>query len=573
MITNEVINEIRNKVNIVDIISNYVPLTKKGKNYFGLCPFHDDHSPSMSVSFEKQIYTCFVCHATGNVFSFVSEYEHIGFYDAVRLIGSKLGYNLDTKKKEITNNQDLEIYELACKYYQNSLNTSLGNNAIDYLTKRKIDRNTISKFRIGLSMSKSSLTEFLLSKNIKLDKLISLGISNERGQDLFVNRIMFPLYDLSGNVVAFSGRIYNTHDESKYINTKETNIFKKGNLLYNYHLAKEHLKKSESIIVMEGFMDVIRASVVGINNCVATMGTAFTKEQAMLLKKTTNNIILCFDGDNAGDEATDKAIQVLKEIDVTPRIIRLEENLDPDEYILKYGKEKFISKIDNTISVVEYRMNRYKKDKNLKDIKDISEYIDLTIKELSNSKDNILVELTLKKLSKEFDIEYMTLKEKLETFKKEEKNVPNKIEPVNNIKRRDKYSNAGRCLLYYMIKDEKILTLVEEKVPYFNEQEVRILSNEIIYYYHKYGTINEADFISYISTKDELNKFFKEIINMNLKDNYSKEEINDYINLVNSCPKKMKIESLNKMLKEEKDPLKQASILSDIMKLKGVGND
>ena len=573
MITNEVINEIRNKVNIVDIISNYVPLTKKGKNYFGLCPFHDDHSPSMSVSFEKQIYTCFVCHATGNVFSFVSEYEHIGFYDAVRLIGSKLGYNLDTKKKEITNNQDLEIYELACKYYQNSLNTSLGNNAIDYLTKRKIDRNTISKFRIGLSMSKSSLTEFLLSKNIKLDKLISLGISNERGQDLFINRIMFPLYDLSGNVVAFSGRIYNTHDESKYINTKETNIFKKGNLLYNYHLAKEHLKRSESIIVMEGFMDVIRASVVGINNCVATMGTAFTKEQALLLKKTTNNIILCFDGDNAGDEATDKAIQVLKEIDVTPRIIRLEENLDPDEYILKYGKEKFISKIDNTISVVEYRMNRYKKDKNLKDIKDISEYIDLTIKELSNSKDNILVELTLKKLSKEFDIEYVTLKEKLETFKKEEKNVPNKIEHINNIKRRDKYSNAGRRLLYYMIKDEKILTLVEEKVPYFNEQEVRILSNEIIYYYHKYGTINEADFISYISTKDELNKVFKEIINMNLKDSYSKEEINDYINLVNSCPKKMKIESLNKMLKEETDPLKQANILSDIMKLKGVGND
>lgn len=573
MITNEVINEIRNKVNIVDIISNYVPLSKKGKNYFGLCPFHDDHSPSMSVSFEKQIYTCFVCHATGNVFSFVSEYEHIGFYDAVRLIGSKLGYNLDTKKKEITNNQDLEIYELACKYYQNSLNTSLGNNAIDYLTKRKIDRNTISKFRIGLSMSKSSLTEFLLSKNIKLDKLISLGISNERGQDLFINRIMFPLYDLSGNVVAFSGRIYNTHDESKYINTKETNIFKKGNLLYNYHLAKEHLKRSESIIVMEGFMDVIRASVVGINNCVATMGTAFTKEQALLLKKTTNNIILCFDGDNAGDEATDKAIQVLKEIDVTPRIIRLEENLDPDEYILKYGKEKFISKIDNTISVVEYRMNSYKKDKNLKDIKDISEYIDLTIKELSNSKDNILVELTLKKLSKEFDIEYVTLKEKLETFKKEEKNVPNKIEHINNIKRRDKYSNAGRHLLYYMIKDEKILTLVEEKVPYFNEQEVRILSNEIIYYYHKYGTINEADFISYISTKDELNKVFKEIINMNLKDSYSKEEINDYINLVNSCPKKMKIESLNKMLKEETDPLKQANILSDIMKLKGVGND
>ena len=435
MITNEVINEIRNKVNIVDIISNYVPLTKKGKNYFGLCPFHDDHSPSMSVSFEKQIYTCFVCHATGNVFSFVSEYEHIGFYDAVRLIGSKLGYNLDTKKKEITNNQDLEIYELACKYYQNSLNTSLGNNAIDYLTKRKIDRNTISKFRIGLSMSKSSLTEFLLSKNIKLDKLISLGISNERGQDLFINRIMFPLYDLSGNVVAFSGRIYNTHDESKYINTKETNIFKKGNLLYNYHLAKEHLKRSESIIVMEGFMDVIRASVVGINNCVATMGTAFTKEQALLLKKTTNNIILCFDGDNAGDEATDKAIQVLKEIDVT-EIISKEELIEKInelnfneneliEIILKSGTKRagikeishnILSSVNNISELKNIEINKLEKVEGMSKIKAIElvAAIELGRRVYEDYKYKELVELTSPKTIIEyFNTEYKNQKQEL----------------------------------------------------------------------------------------------------------------------------------------------------------------
>ena len=234
-ITNELINEIRNKTDIVDIISNYVPLTQRGKNYFGVCPFHDDHSPSMSVSKEKQIYTCFSCGATGNVFTFVSEYEHINFYEAVKLLGSKLGYNLGNMSNgKNQTDKSLEIYESTCKFYQNNLNTALGKNAIEYLEQRKIDKETIKKFKIGLSISKTSVTDYLLNKQIPLKELISLGISTDDGRDLFTNRIMFPLYDLQGNVVAFSGRIYNTKDSSKYINTKETKIFKKGNLLYNY---------------------------------------------------------------------------------------------------------------------------------------------------------------------------------------------------------------------------------------------------------------------------------------------------------------------------------------------------
>ena len=192
MITNELINEIRNKINIVDVISNYVPLTKRGKNYFGVCPFHDNHSPSMSVSFEKQIYRCFSCGASGNVFTFVSEYEHIGFYDAVKLLGNKVGYNLSTNVSKVkTNNDYLDIYELSCKFYQNSLNSNLGRNALEYLDKRKLDKDTIKKFRIGLSISNVSLTDYLISKKYSLDKLIKLGISNEKGSDLFVNRIIF----------------------------------------------------------------------------------------------------------------------------------------------------------------------------------------------------------------------------------------------------------------------------------------------------------------------------------------------------------------------------------------------
>ena len=572
MITNELINEIRNKVNIVDIISNYVPLTKRGKNYFGVCPFHDDHSPSMSVSFEKQIYRCFSCGASGNVFTFVSEYEHIGFYDAVKLLGNKVGYNLSSSTSRVKINNDyLDIYELACKFYQNSLNSNLGKNALEYLENRKLDKETIKKFRIGLSIQKVSLTDYLISKKYSLDKLIKLGISNEKGTDLFMNRIMFPLYDLSGNVIAFSGRIYNTHDSSKYINTRETDMFKKGTILYNYHNAKDILKKRDYVIVMEGFMDVIRASSVGINNCVATMGTAFTKEQALLLKKITDNIILCFDGDEAGNEATLSAIEVLKDFNINPRIIRLKDNLDPDEYILKYGVDKFKFEIENTLSVIEYKMNTYKNNKNFKDLNDISNYIDESIRELSYVNDNVLVDLTLRKLESEFNISYDTLYDKyLKYLNKKEVNK-------ETIKKQEltfnKYEQASRYLIYYMLRDENVLNMVHNNVSYFKEKNIRGLYSEIIYYYHKYGKVNIADMISYFSDKRELLDEFMKIINMNIREEYSMEEINDYIKLVNYVPVEDRIKELNIELKKENDPLRQANILSEIMKLKGVGKN
>ena len=211
-ISNEVMNEIRNKTDIVDVISKYVNLTKKGKNYFGVCPFHDDHSPSMSVSPEKQIYTCFSCGASGNVFTFVADFEKISFTEAVRLLGEKVGINIGTNIS-VSNKKDeyFDIYSTANKFYQNSLFTNLGKNAIEYLDKRHIDKDTIKKFGIGLSIQKVSLTEYLINKKYSIDKLVDVGLTNENGHDIFINRIMFPIYDLSGNPVAFSGRIYNIY--------------------------------------------------------------------------------------------------------------------------------------------------------------------------------------------------------------------------------------------------------------------------------------------------------------------------------------------------------------------------
>jgi DNA primase len=304
------------------------------------------------------------------------------------------------------------------------------------------------------------------------------------------------------------------------------------------------------------------------------MGTAFTKNHALLLKKVTDNIILCFDGDQAGEEATTSAIKVLEEIGVTPKIIRLEEK-DPDEYILKRGKDAFINKIEKAISVVEFKMQLLKSNRNLNDINEISQYIDESIKELSKSSDTILIELTLKKLSQEYNITYDNLKLKYDKYKEQTNKITSNNQETKLIKiekplKQAKYDLASKNLLFYMLKNSDIITKVEEKVAYFPDEKVRMLSNEIIYYYHKYGTITIADFITYISLNNDLFELVKDIIHMNLKSDYTDEEINDYIKVVNNYNKEAKINKLKIKLKQEVDPIKQAEILKEIMKIRGV---
>lgn len=571
-ISNEIINEIRNKTDIVDVVSRYVNLTKKGKNYIGVCPFHDDHSPSMSVSPEKQIFTCFSCGATGNVFTFVSDFEKISFSDAVRLLGEKAGISIGNNTYIGNSKRDeyFDIYDSANKFYQNSLFTNLGKNAIQYLKNRNIDRDTIKKFGIGLSVQKLSLTDYLKNKNYSIDKLIDVGLTNDNGNDIFINRIMFPIYDLAGNPVAFSGRIYNTKDTSKYINTKETDKFKKGKILYNYHIAKEHLKKNDSVIIMEGQMDVIRASTIGVNNCIATMGTALTRDHKSIIKNMTNNIVLCFDGDSAGEKATISAIELLEDTGIDIKIVRLPNDMDPDEYIIKEGKDSFLYQISNATNLIDYKMELLKKNKDFGNIKDISSYVNSALKELVYEKDDIVVELNLKKLATSFDIDYDNLVNKYEKLKNDNNNKDSYVKVNKSKKVYNRYGQAECYLIYYMLKDEKVINMVEKRVGYFPDKNIRELSNEIIYYFHKYGIINVADFISYISSRNEILNTLKEILAMNIKEDFLIDEIEDYIFVINEYHKEVKINDLNKKLKEEKDPLKQAKISLEIMKIRGV---
>ena len=565
VISKEKIDEIRENTNIVDIISNYVSLVPKGKNYFGVCPFHDDNNPSMSVSPDKKIYKCFSCGATGSVFKFVMDYENISFPEAVKKLADIAGIKIDiktsTKKKKNTVLYD--IYKLSLKYYTNNINTTAGKEAKKYLKQRNIDENIIKEFKIGLA-TKSNLANILIKK-YKEEDVLKTGLiyKNDYGyMDLFYDRIMFPLYDLEGNAVAYSGRIYNKEDNSKYINTRETEIFKKGELLYNYHKAKEKARQKNLIIVMEGFMDVIRAHTIGIDNVVATMGTAVTKNQANLIKRLAKEVILCFDGDNAGAKATISCADELIKIGVTPKVIRLENNLDPDEYIQKKGKEAFEEKLKNPISIMDFKLSYLKANKNLNNSNDEAKYIKEAVDEINKINDDILKEITIKKLVKETNIDESIIRKKIN------KTTKNNVTPPKKQTKTNKYEIAQRNLLFYMLESSEVIKMYENKVTFMPNQNYRFLAREISMFYKENGYINIGEFIDSIEGDEDITQIIRKIQNSNLSENYTTKEIEDYINTIKDYNIKNETKRLKKEMNETTDLEKKTKIAQKIIELK-----
>lgn len=567
-LSQEKINEIRNSVNIVDVISSYIPLTPKGKNYFGVCPFHDDTNPSMSVSPSRQIYKCFSCGATGTVFKFIMDYENISFMEAVKKVADLGGITVNIGKipKKETHTELNQIYDLSLKFYINNLNTAQGKEAREYLKNRNINEETIKEFQIGLALKKDHLSKILIKK-FKPEEVLKSGLvgKNDYGYyDLFYERIMFPLYDLNGNPVAYSGRIYNRQDNSKYFNTVETEIFKKGELLYNYHRAKDDARRKNQVLIMEGFMDVIRAYTVGIKNVVATMGTAVTDVQAHLIKRMAKEIILCFDGDEAGAKATMSCSNELLKIGVTPKVIRLEDNLDPDEYIQKYGKEAFQRKIDNPMNIMDFKLSYLKIGKDLTSSVDEAKYVSELIDELNKIDDDILKDLTIKKITTEMNIDEDLIRRHLEN--KEVKKTPlKKIEVPTST---SKYEKAESGLIYYMLKSPEVITMYNNKVTYIPGREYRMLAREISAFYKNFGFINEADFIDYIECDPELMETINKVNKNNTKETYTLEEIEDYINVIRDYNVKEEIKRLTNKMKDLTDPLDKAKIAEEIVGLK-----
>ena len=569
------INEIRKSIDIVDVISKYVSLTPKGKNFFGVCPFHDDHSPSMSVSRDKQIYKCFSCGATGNVFNFIQDYENVNFHECLKILSditgiSISGLSVKSSKRDVHKSL-YDIYDVSSKLYINNLNTHYGVAAKSYLYNRGITDDLIKEFEIGLSLlDKDLLTRLLVKKGFSDKDMIDSGliVRNDYGySDIYSNRIMFPLYDVSGRIVGYSGRIYNGEDSSKYINTRETPIFKKGEILYNYHRAKESCRKKNVVIITEGFMDVIRCYSIGITNVVAAMGTAITREHVMLIRKLARDVILCFDGDSAGAKATESCIDLLLEHKIIPKIVRLEDNLDPDEYILKYGQKKFLEKIDNPINIMDFRLSYLKKDKDLTSSVDMSSYVNSVIKELSKLDDDILKEISLKKISEESRLDMDFLREKLDSVI-DSKQV-NDIKPIIKENRNiSKYDKAQMYLIYYMLNNDDVVRMYDEKITFMPNEIYRKLAAYISCFYKENGYVNIADLMTYLSSYDGMVNCVSDILNLNLKDDYTKNEINDYIFTIKDYNIKNEISRLQIEQKNEFDNSKKIEIAQRIINLK-----
>lgn len=567
-INEQELQTLRANADIIDIVSSYIPLTLKGKNYFGVCPFHEDHSPSMSVSREKQMYKCFSCGAAGNVFTFVSEYENVSFGEAINIIANKIGFNLSSNinyKKSDKFIRDYEMMDIALKYYQNNLNTEKGLDAKKYLLDRGLTDKDIKEFDIGLALD-SNLNKLLQKKDYSLEEMVNLGlVSNTNNiHDIFYNRIMFPIHNLEGKCVGFTARVYESDKTPKYLGIKENNIYKKSNILFNYHRAKESIKLEKKLILVEGNMDALRLYINGVKNVVALMGTALTKEQIDIIKKLRCKVILMLDNDNAGEKATYDNGLLLTKNEIETLVVRLSGKKDPDDYVLEYGIDAIKTNIKNAINYNEFKLNYLKKDKNLSNTEDLVKYVKTVIDDLNNSNDEILKEVTIKKISEEYNLSYDVLKKQL--VKNEE--IKEVIEDKPKIlKRSNSYDEAINNVLYYMMNDSKYIKIYMKQLGFFDEQIYRMISNEIIYFYELNKNINVADFITYANTSKIKDDILKIIANINYED-LNNQVFLDSIELIKKKKKEKKIKELKNKLKNTMDEAEKEKLLQTMIELK-----
>lgn len=567
-ISKELIDEVKSKNDIVDIIGSYINLNDKNK---ALCPFHNDHSPSFSVHPDKQIYKCFSCGESGNVITFVEKFLGISFQEAVKLLADKSGIklNISTPKKTTRFDKYYEITDTANKYFKNNIFSNDGQKALKYLSDRLVDKQIINEFNIGLSTN-NKLHE-ILAKKYNLEDLLKIDIVREvdnKIYDTFQNRIMFPIIDEDNNVVGFSGRKYLKNDLedkqlSKYVNSRETDIFIKSKIFYNINNALPNIKKSKEIIITEGFMDTIRMVSIGYNNTVALMGTAFTKEHLDKIIKYKCKVVLNLDQDNAGVLGTISIGDELIKNNIDVSVIVFDDYKDGDEYIINKGKDAFDIAYKNRISFIDFKLNYLKSNKNMKDSTDISKYINEAIKSLNEIDDDILKELKIKELSREFGIDESVIKNKIKISSKKEVKKEEKLTK----KRYDKYDISEIRILYLMLNYDDVILYFENGLGYLIHDNMMALAYKIVEFRNDYGYFNYSDFIDYISDNESLNETVKEIMRYHNEDEYTESELEDYFDTIKEYSVKKRINELKREMNETLDVNKKIELANKINKI------
>lgn len=546
----DLIEEVISQNDIVDVISEYVTLKKRGRNFIGLCPFHREKTPSFCVSMDKQIFKCFGCSQGGNVISFIMKIENLEFWESVEMLAERANMDLSryeqssksfANKKETKNLKEtlFNINREVGIYYHNNLVELLKeeNNIVkEYVKKRQFDMKTITKFGIGFANGKTHLFDHLISKGFSKEEILKSGIliENDRGKiyDRFYSRLIFPIFDIRDRIIAFGGRVL---DKSlpKYVNSQENEIYHKGKTLYLMNFAKRN--KQDRIIIVEGYMDAIALQKSGFDNVVASLGTALTDDQARLLKKYTDNVIICYDQDSAGQNATLRGLDILHKRGINVKVLKLDKPdvKDPDEYINKYGKERFKNCIENSISLVEFKVSMLEKTLDINNIDSKISFLTKTAEILAGIENDIEREVYVNKIANKYKIGAGPILKEVEKKinKKQEATVidmqslTRKMHLTTSLRKRQEQYIIALILSHDKKIEEKIFKEISPK----DIEDVSIKKiYEFIINLKKDYDINKIDILSKLKD-DELIKELTEIIYIDTQNENNEKLLNDVL--------------------------------------------
>ena len=580
----EIIDEVRQNNDVVDVISQYVHLSRKGRNYFGLCPFHNEKSPSFSVSPDKQIFHCFGCGVGGNVYTFLMKIEGLTFLEALETLAERakiqlptLDTGLDSQKEELKS-KVYKINEISAEFYHQNLYKTTAKIAQEYIKKRKLNQETLEAFQIGYSGRVDEMYKFLREKGFGEKEILESGlvIKNDNGtyKDRYRNRLMFPICDVRGRVIGFGGRVLDD-SKPKYINSPENIVYSKGRHLFGLNIAKK--ESAKKILIVEGYMDVISLHQRGIKNVVGALGTALTEQQGWLLRKTTEQVILGFDADGAGQNAIARSMEILQNMGCDMRVLQIEGAKDPDEYIIKYGEGRFKLEIENAISLVEFKVRNLKKEYNLENSGDKINFLREISKILSKVESTIEREIYIEKIAKGYNISkeaiYAEVNKLIYTNFKTEKTSENQIKNIRQEEKtreevdKDLENRENTIIALLLDTNINVFKKIQEKIK---PEDFKVeINKKIAKEIYKESEKSERNINKLIDTFDDE---MKNHITMVMATDYEFEDMEKAVDDVLQKYEKEKLnqkkKSILKQLETEQDELEKKKLgkeLSDII--------
>lgn len=577
-IPDEIVERIRDECDILDLAGRYVHLKKKGRYYFGLCPFHSERTPSFSVDPEKQIFHCFGCGAGGDIYTLKMNLENLTFAEAVREIADEVGIAIpdqneaegDASHARRKKSKILEALDLAAKFYRYVLQESVyGTKARDYVASRAFSPKVQEEFQLGFAPgSWDSLWRFLTRRGIDEAVLQEAGLvmprQNGRGSyDRFRQRLMFPIHDTQGRVIGFGGRVIG-EGEPKYLNSPETPLFNKSRTLFNLHRARKAIRQKQEVVLFEGYVDVITAWQAGIHHCVASLGTSLTEEQALLIRRNSENVIICFDADSAGEDAALRGLDVLKKQGCSVKVAQMPSNTDPDDYIRQYGGEAFRQNImAAAIPLTAFKLRNLEKGVDLKDEDQKLKMVEKALEIITDLPTAVERDHYLRQLAQNYDLSFDAVKiEQRRIYYRRKKNKQRGDKPGGewNNRRIPKHMvaeqelqpahyNAERQLIALMMRDANLAQRIEKEVgSAFNVDKYAALAAYLYAYYAEGNPADPGRFIR--SLPDEsLKQTASQLAMSDVREDVPEHEIDDYVRQIRIYPLLMEIEAKRRQVR------------------------